>query len=563
MPSPAHSQPYCLVHSRLNRSAFDAAFLAYRRGREVLVKVCFGEAGFGGELARRKTLSGSPCDSGILAVFPPPILAGKKAGPPSWLDGWLPADVAGTRMGVLVMRWGGGRPLARAMAAMDDLERIHYLLELAGLLQDFERRGISLESIDPRDFWLVEDEIKWVGLAPIAPLNPLQTWSGCVMADFCREFVALLRRPGHVLRGLMRSCLQGKRRKPPTLAEITNALRRRRRALGPRKNLEILMSFLRPLHLSMWAMLVLGASYWMWVRGDETRIGPQRREILQSKAPPLEKTRALRELLGRAGDQPLFERLVEDIAELQLNEGRIASLDEEVPSRPIAVLILPKQRAIIGHAGVYRLGAYRGYISDIRYNGFELSYKGTLKWMHFEHPRLPVYQPHEKRKIIVWNHPDNLDKILRGIAFLKNTPYRGYMDDQGRSLPVEGKVHGVFRVSRIEDFLVSLERHVGQFRLEQGIELSPSDHILPVYHKFPVLITKDKPLREIAEEISAALGYEVRVSPEIREERFTLYVANMTWQRLLDFMNLEWRVAHSENRKYIQIRNAHRVPDQF
>ncbi len=566
MPSASKSQLSFRIHTRLSQHSRETSLLGIRHGREVLIKVCRDANVFALELARRKALAESPFDSGLTAVFPPAIHGKNDSTMMDWLKGWVSDEIAQGQFGVLVMPWSGGRPLRKAMAAMNDLERIHYLLELIELLRDFERRGVILGSLCTEDFWLVGEEVRWVGLAPCASVNPLQMRPSPMVVDFCRNYLVLLRRPGRRLsRWIKKPVSFG----PPDPDHLAYLLRRRRRDLRPRKNLEILVGFLRPLHLIMWTVLVLAAGIWMWSRGAEPQIKPQRVEILTSKAPPMQKAKALRALLGGVEEKALMELLVGDIAQLELQSGRVTSLDTEDPHSPIAVLILPKLRAIIGHMGVYRLGdwvrlgSYQGYISDIRFNGFELNYKGTLKWMQFEHPRLPVYQPYESRNIIVWNHPDNLDQLLRGLAFLKNIPYRGFLDNQGRLQPIEGKVHGIFRVSRIEDFLINLEEHVGRLSLDRGLMLTRPAPMLPVYHKFSIFITKDKPLREIAEDISATLGYEIKVNPEIQEERFTLYVANMTWQRLLDYMGLDWRPAQLGNRKYIEIRHVHRDSDQF
>jgi tRNA A-37 threonylcarbamoyl transferase component Bud32 len=540
----------------------------HNTGVDVVVKFVLDADRFFEELARLYATDGSPYFCSCLYNYPPqshgqePLPLDR---PVSELlqDTGVPADdCAWDQVGILVLECIDGSPLHEQMAEFDDMGRANALLEVAYALEELHALGEWHGEFTGRNVWMDREtnEIKIIDLGHGSCQKSGEEASeedlkakGCAadMAMFAQHFLSKIRRPGRQMRHFVNQCRQVKGVERPTPLDAQVQLKSLRRRLSPKRNLEILYSFFRPINLACWVGVVFGSSF--LISNMRNKPVNQRRAdlISNTRLSPAGKADAFRELLPKAADEQIRELLIHDIA---------ANSDDKHPKimsgldavKPIAVFAFKQDPLVIGRNEIYRLGDWVrvdegtedeqfGYIASIEFNRIKIVYEGAYSWRFFNKPEGYIGVALSSEVAIVWNNEHNLDRLLKATTEVGGMKL--FAEHRGGQDTDKGKISGIFLAHSPESFLKTLSSQIPIEVKRKSIFLKEiREDDIPVYVKLSKVLLKDDDLGKLEHLLSEIIDHPVVVAEGIKHEKVTIELYNTTWQELLTALELNWQV---------------------
>lgn len=525
-------------------------------GIEMVVKIVYRSDHFFDRLARLYALDDSPYFSHCICNYPPFAVSGVDP-----LVGYLeplPEGVVREQVGVLVLEWVDGLPFEQLLVSADPMERVDALMELTLALKDLERAGMCHGKLELGHLLVEQEsrELKIIGLA----LDPPHWFEGDerrpplgFVADLAWVTGCLLQRldgAGKAVRRFQRRCQQSAAE--VTAGELYNLLKQVRRRLMPRRNLEIIAGFFRPLHLVGWALFIWCSSLMInRLLGDgDLPIQKRRIQILhQEKASASEQVIALRHLYDSAEDPVFRELLAKDIA--QFTRREVIRFDERDAAAPIAVLALKHKPAIIGRERLVRIGDWLqlgetyGYVAAIEFNRVKLIFEDAYSYHLFERPRSFAGLIYGSEIVVVWENEKNLDRLLGAVAELFELEYVNRASQlPGEQPGLAGQVSGIFEArGGFDTFLEELGEAISVRVEGNKLIYQARPDTVPVYQKFYFFTMADRPIERFAAYLETIVGMPVRVSDELANKKLTLDVYNATWQELLQHAGLSYTLS--------------------
>jgi len=568
------------IQSLLGGSAATRVYKAtHHTGVDVVIKFVLEADRFFDELARLYATDGSPYFCSCLYNYPPrshgqaPIPLDRPVQELLAVSGMAADDCHWDEVGVLVLEFIDGRPLLEELADFDDMGRANALLEVAYALEELHALGEWHGELNGRNVWMDREthEIKIIdlghGTLPQAAdtISEEASAAGCAadMAMFAQHFLSKLRRPGRQMRRFAKQCRrQAKGQDMVTTGDAQAQLKALRKRLSPKRNLEILYSFFRPVNLACWVGLVFGSTF--LISNMKHKPVNQRRAdlISNAKMTPATKADAFRELLTQAPDEQIRELLVGDIA---------ANSDQDHPKamngldalKPIAVFAFKQDPLVIGREQIYRLGDWIrvnegmddeqfGYIASIEFNRIKIVYEGAFSWRFFDKPEGYIGVAISSEVALVWNNEHNLDRLLEATSEVGGMKI---MPERSGGLETEkGKISGLFLAHSPESFLRTLSSQIPIEVKRKTILLKDiRDEEIPVYVKLSKIMLKDDKLGKLERMLSDILDHQVIVQDDIREEKATIELYNTTWQELLTALGLNWQVKTVNGEKTLYV----------
>ncbi len=525
-------------------------------GIEMVVKIVYRSDHFFDRLARLYALDDSPYFSHCICNYPP--LSQSGVDPLTGYQEPLPEGVEREQVGVLVLEWVDGIPFEQLLVSADPMERVDALMELALALKDLERAGMCHGKL-ALDHLLVEQEsreLKIIGLA----LDPPQWVEGeehrpplGLAEDLGWVASCLLQRldsAGKAVRRFQRRCQHLST--DVTAQELYDLLKQVRRRQMPRRNLEIIAGFFRPLHLAGWAMFIWCSSLLInHLLGDgDLPIQKRRVELLQQEtASDAELVIALRHLYESAEDPAFRELLAKDIA--QRTRGDVIRFDERDAATPIAVLALKHKPAIIGRERLVRIGDWLqlgntyGYVAAIEFNRVKLIFEDAYSYHLFERPRSFFGLIYGSEIVVVWENEKNLDRLLGAVAELFELDYvHAAVQAQGELPELAGQVSGIFEArGGFDTFLEELGEAISVRVEGNKLIYHARPDTVPVYLKFYFFTMADRPIERFAAYLETIVGMPVRVSDQLSNKKLTLDAYNATWQELIQQAGLSYTLS--------------------
>lgn len=556
------------LHTPLGGASATAVYRAtHSTGQDAVVKLIYAKDRFFDELARLYSLEGSPYFTSCLYNYPPASVCGQKV-PLSQTNGELEGCDPG-EVGALVLEAAEGEPLSQIMADLPDQEMVNVLLEITYALRDLEKCGMGHADLRPENVFLDREtgEIKIVDLGyyfgkhgdatvELSPEHATQAEPGPA-ADvymFARHFLVPLRRKGR-LRGLVRQCLKKDPATRPSLLDIQSGLKRRRRTLFPKRSVEIFFGFLRPLNLALWGLMVfLGITLLPHIKGDKKVTWQQRRAKLMKKdnLSAAELVTELRALLA-VSSGPDRELLIRDIARKTRELDQVKQLGADDLAKPIAVFAFNANPLLIGRDEVYRLGDWVqledsfGYIASIEYYRFQLVYESSLSWHVFDRPSFRVGQAFSKEVALVWKNENNMNRLFEAIGEVDSSENTEPSKAQ-ELLSENGSIAGLFVANTPKGVLQAID----EFVLADARESYTEQELrIPVYFKFVNIQYTDEDISSLVPHLETKLGCRVRLEPALQSHKINITCYNITWQRLLSELGIQWHVEKDDEGKIL------------
>ncbi len=541
------------LHSLLGDAPWGRTYRAtHASGMEMVVKLVYRADHFFDRLARLYALDGSAYFSHCLCNYPP--LAYASADPLAGYQEPLPDGVDRAQVGVLVLEWIDGSPFEQLLERADPMERVDALLELTLALLDLERAGMCHGSLAQGHLLIEQDsrELKIIGLALDPPgwsENDFRQPPLGLAQDLAWVAGSLAQRldVGKKIRRFQRSCQQPGAE--VSASQLYTLLKQVRRRSMPRRNLEIIAGFFRPLHLVGWMLFIWFSSLLInRLLGDgELPIQKRRIQILhQERVADATRIAELRHLYDAAEDPTFRELLAKDIA--QYTRANIIHFDAHDAATPIAVLALKRNPAIIGKQQLVRIGDWLqldhsfGYVAAIEFNRVKLVLEDAYSWHLFERPRSFLGLSYGSEIAVVWENEHNLDRLLSAVAQLFDLQYvHTEINLPGEMPGLAGKVSGIFEArGGFDTFLEELNQAI-TVRVEGNkLIYQARPNTVPVYIKYYFFIMEDRPVESFASFIEGAVGMPVRVSDQLANKMLTLAVYNATWQELITQAGLSY-----------------------
>lgn len=568
------------IQSLLGGSAHTRVYKAtHNTGVDVVIKFVLEADRFFEELARLYATDGSPYFCSCLYNYPPqiheqaPIPLDRPIGELFQSTGVPAADCCWDQVGVLVLECIDGRPLLEELADFDDMGRANALLEVAYALEELHALGEWHGELNGRNVLMDREthEIKIIDLGhgslpqtndSLVDEATVAAGNAADMAMFAQHFLGKLRRPGRQMRRFAKQCRRTTAQERPTASDAQAQLKALRKRLSPKRNLEILYGFFRPVNLAVWVGLVFGSTF--LISNMKSKPVNQRRAdlISNAKMTPASKADAFRELLSQAPDDQIRELLVGDIA---------ANSDQHHPKimngldavKPIAVFAFKQDPLVIGREQIYRLGDWIrvdegmddeqfGYIASIEFNRIKIVYEGAFSWRFFDKPDGYIGVAISSEVALVWNNEHNLDRLIEATAQVGGMKI---MPERRRGPETDkGKISGLFLAHSPDSFLRTLSSQIPIEVKRKTIFLKEiQDDDIPVYVKLPKILFKDDKLGRLEHMLSDILDHQVIVQDDIREETATIELYNTTWQELLTALDLKWQVKIVNGEKTLYI----------
>ena len=532
-------------------------------GREVAVKLISDPATFFDSLARLYAVDYSPYFARCLYNYPPASASGLVP-PLAPAACELMPDQPQEHLGVLVIEWVEGEPLNKALADADEMEKVDGLLELSFALRALHKVGICHGSLKPGNVFFDGEtgELRMIGLGA----DP-QWWKEAddvaMARGICEDthlmakhFLDLPRKTGFAFRKFRRACLHQDYRRRPNLEVMQQQIRKLRSLNTPRRSLEILFGFLKPMHVFSWFLVIFLASHFMSrLMGDgDAPFQKQRAAILENKKTTgPDRVQQLRQLYGISEDPIFRDYLADDIS--QYTVENVVVLSPEDAARPIAVLAFKNEPAVVGRHHLIRIGDWVevadrfGYVAAIEYNRIKIVHEDAYSWHLFERPRNFQGLILGTEVVVVWNNENNLDRLLEGCAELFSLTYihKKPIGESGYS-SLAGKVSGIFPAKGgFDSFLTELHETIDV--TVQGSDLVYR-HVateVPVYYKAFAIILEGRTLGSITSSIERILGIPVRINPELLQEKVSIKLYNVTWKEILESLDLTYTLVNEGN----------------
>lgn len=550
---------HTLVDESSDHRVFHATHLS---GEDFAVKIIPDASDFFDVLARLYAVDHSPYFSKCICNYPPGSIAGK----PLPLSGELAELVPGAdpeQTGILVLEWVEGIPLLDTFEDADEMEKVNGLLELTLALKDLHKNQICHGNLKPENVLMEEDsgEVRLIGLSK----DPdwwmegdealLRKGMATDVKDLALHFLNAPKDPGRAFKQFRSACTHSDELKRPCLNTAQKHIKLLRQRHTPRKSLEIMFGFLKPLHVLTWLVFVWGASMAInRLMGDGTvPLARQRVDIISDKKMSAhERVTALREVYALSSDDDFRARLAKDISECTrpFITERDAQLSDIDAAWPIAVLAFRDKPAVIARERLIRIGDWVGvdqrfgFVEDIQYSRIKIVYENAHSWHFFERPDDFQGLTFGTEVAIVWRNENNLDRLLEGMAHLFDMEYIRLAPEGDEALPAfTGHVSGVFPAAGGFSTFIKELNHAIDVRVENNmLVFRPSRTRLPVYWRAFFLNLEGRDLASIAGSLSAKLGVTVKIEDELGREKTDKTLYNISWQELVKVLGLKYRI---------------------
>ena len=567
------------LHTLLSETPYSRVYRATHAytGDDVVVKFIFKEDLFFEELARLYGIDQNPYFCTCLYNYPPSALT-KKPFPvepmhllASQEEGQTDFDPAET--GIIVLESVEGTPLAHQIAQMDARETINSLIEVTYALKVMHETDIIHGNLNADSVWMDPEtnDIKIIafGYDPSkthydpTTMNPEHRKGKAPTPEsdiysFAQHFLKQIHRPKFKMRRLIRRCVHEDPSQRPSLAELQKELKSYRRGLNPKRNLEILFGFFKPINFASWVTVVFVASFLMtYIQGEAEVVEQKRYKILNSEGVDYgEKVASLKSLLKESEDEQFREMLAGDIADHYRDTEAIKIMTEADARQPIAVFAFKQQPVIVGREHIFELGDWVeigdkfGFIAKIEFSRIKLVYEGAFSWHFFDRPSFFIGGAFNSEVAVVWDNEGNLGRLLKVASDL------GHIDldlQGGKSELLDGKVAGLFYSNSPRSFIHALKTIIPMEYENDRIVLEDDGNLMPVYFKIPAIRFEGVALEKLGQYLSNILNCRVEVADAIKLNEIDIDSYNISWQELLSEHNLTWRVLQENQEKVLYI----------
>ncbi len=578
------------LHTILRETPFSVTFRAtHVAGHDAVIKLVYREDLFFDELARLYALDESPFFCRCFYNYPPESVS-KKSLP---LDRPLSqihhtaGNAAPESVGILVMEAPEGVRLSELAEQLDEIELVNLLMEITYAVRHLAENDLGHHNLIP-DNVLVNREAAEIKLVDLG-WHPDRDDPDCRLmspehretsvpgpeADiymFGANFLSMLKRRG-LIRKLRKRCMDPDPAERPDPAEIQQGLKNYRRKLHPKPTRAILFGFLRPVNLAVWTVTILfGIVLLPYLESDPPPLSDRYASILNDKKmAPEERVTQLRQLWPEA-DEGMREELAHDIAQEVVLTGTPKLLNKMDKERPIAVFVFKNGPMIIGRNEIYRIGDWvemdgaedsLSYIADIQFNRFKLVYEDAYSWHYFDKPNFYIGLVFSHEVALVWDNPGNLNRLLSAIADLEGLEFHDEEREHGLRKSGGGKVSGIFVTSTPGELLQQLREAISIEIEKNSLRLKRDEGKLPVYFKFMGLEFNNANLAIFAIALEHQIGYKVSVEDSIKSHQISIKCYNITWQELLDELDLSWHVKESIDGKILIIDGVEKSKETF
>jgi len=556
------------LHTLLSKGTRAALYGAtHKNGREVLVKLTSDPEGFFDELAALYRTEQSHLVPACLTNYPPASVLGQRL-PLEMSSEEIPGGAGNRdRVGALVMDWVEGTPLDVTVG--EPLQVIDDLLELTTALGELAAAGVAVGDLRP-EYVRVDherDSLQIVTLGTVDRDRPglspeLQRGAPPTSADdiymLGAHFLAPMGRFGRIA-GLARRCMRRDPARRPDLAEIQRVLKRRRRDLVPKRNLEILVGMMRPMNLLAWAVIVtLGVTLLPTIRGDRPDLMDARIEVIREKGPLQKRVADLRSILRETEAEVRRTMLIEDIAALQKSLP-VGDMPERDRTKPLAVFTFRDAPVVIGHERVYRLGDWVrldgrvGYLSQIRYNGIRLQTDEAAFDTYFHKPSFFEMTLPAPESAILYDHENSLSRVLSVVAEEMGLVFEDQRPPEGRH---EGKLVGEIEVATLSELLEEVRTSVALARNDSTLRLLDQGYRIPVYRRY-LVYQFEGTVEELGDILlKNHIGCDFFVSSELASLEVTVDCYNVTWEEILSCAGLNWSVVKASDGKHVVLESV-------
>ena len=567
------------IHTYLGGGRYTRVYKAtHNTGVDVVIKFVLKADGFFEELSRLYATDDSLYFCSCLFNYPPlkfseaPLPLDRPAEELFQSSGVAAADCDWDQVGILVLEYIDGRPLVEEWAGFSEMAKTNVLLEVAYALEELHQSGECHGDLSHANVLIEREnhEIKIIdfGHNPLAASQDmaegeraLMAGCGADMSMFARNFLSQLRWPGWKMRRFASRCRRAPLEVRPTAVDAQRQLKLVRKRLSPKRNLEILYSFFRPVNLACWVGLVFGSTFLISNMRNKP-INQRRADLLSNtKMAPAKKVDAFRELLTKAPDKHIRELIVDDIAtHSDLEHPKLMNGLDAI--KPIAVFAFRKDPLVIGRDEVYRLGDWVrvgegtedeqfGYIAAIEFNRIKIVYEGAYSWRFFDRPNFFIGVAISSEVALVWDNERNVDRLLEVTSGLNGMDYISENDKNLQS--GGGKTAGLFLAHSAESFLKTLSSQVPIEINRNKVILKERVNDIPVYAKFPKLQLEDYAIGNLEGLLSDFLDNPVVVDEAIQNQRITTELFNITWQELLAALELRSEIQTINGEKTLYI----------
>lgn len=534
-----------------------ALFLAqHGSGETVFVKLVWAPGEFFDELARIYASDGMPWFCRCLYHYAPAVATGQTV-PLNPLPGDVYDSLRGIEqdnLGVLIMEPVAGTPLETWCRRADDLAKIDPLMDLSEAMEALHELGESYGDINPDRIWIESDteEIRILDLGPGPSENGPFDPSGDVKA-FGKLGLKVMQRPN---RRLKRSL--GKKSNHGSLGEIRTELRQFRKRIQPKKSLELWLGFLRPLHVSLWVLTAFAVSMMLsQLQGEPQALERARERVMErTHRPAAEREAALREILAKTDDAPFRAQVIENIGQIQAEQGVEHFMPLEDLRRPIAVLDFGRQPAMIGREQIFRLGdrvrtdELRGIVQEIKYNRILVRHQTGDTWLPFQRPEFNTARLMREQNALVWSNDHNLPRLVEALAQLSNKQFINLNR-------TEGKLAGSFSADSVETLLHKLSNIVDLRIDNTTVTLAAYTSDIPVYMRLHNVSFKNKHIDEFTDWLNWAIGYPVEYDPSLANRHFDIRAFDTSWRELIGSMGLSYDViVDSSGQKVLRLKEG-------
>ncbi len=476
-----------------------------------------------------------------------------------------------SRVGVLVLEWVDGQPLADMLPSLEDDQKIQYLDQLTQAVEMLHGCGEHHGKLMP-DNVLVDVNTQSIRLIDLGYTPGVSPWEPGYQSP--EHDPNSKRKPGPAsdvymvalnfmsdpifqnkpYARLMKACLKANPNQRPDIRFIRSAL-----GFQTEKVRRYVLN--RSFRWAAVACLVLASVIAITVTRKDSFVEIKDRYISNLEVNPQETVDQLASL--REDHLEYGSALTEAIAAAKrTSQSKILRLNNQDISKPIAVVALPQRPMVIGRDSVMELGDWveidgkTGYISKISVTGLLVQADGEEVQLPFEPPGFTLNQNFNRPGILVWRHEKNLNRLLESLP-----PLPGLLGEEasiitrdtaiseifkGRSLSVsENSLYGFYAVPTFSRFLDELSDQLEIAEVDESIRIALSPTRLPFHYQFEYLNIQDRTVERLAMLFEQELGFTFETAPEVRDHLLeNKKLKNVNWRQVLEEYGLNWELSH-------------------
>ncbi len=575
-------QEYRMVKRLSNREETRVFLVENDDGHRLVLKCHAHPSLFFDELARYYACD-SPYICQILYNHPPFLISGDNFAfheeimmafgeePRQFANAAEMAESDMSRVGVLVLEWVVGQPLADMLPSLEDDQKIQYLDQLTQAVEMLHGCGEHHGKLMP-DNVLVDVNTQSIRLIDLGYTPGVSPWEPGYQSP--EHDPSSKRKPGPAsdvymmalnfmsdpifqnkpYARLIKACLKANPNQRPDIRFIRSAL-----GFQTEKVRRYVLN--RSFRWAAVACLVLASVIAITVTRKDSFVEIKDRYISNLEVNPQETVDQLASL--REDHLEYGSALTEAIAAAKrTSQSKILRLNNQDISKPIAVVALPQRPMVIGRDSVMELGDWveidgkTGYISKISVTGLLVQADGEEVQLPFEPPGFTLNQNFNRPGILVWRHEKNLNRLLESLP-----PLPGLLGEEasiitrdtaiseifkGRSLSVsENSLYGFYAVPTFSRFLDELSDQLEIAEVDKSIRVALSPTRLPFHYQFEYLNIQDKTVERLAMLFEQELGFTFETAPEVRDHLLeNKKLKNVNWRQVLEEYGLNWELSH-------------------